>query len=53
MYQALPFQNSQPPLTGEIMEQLPQLRIKDNVDHAGLSLPLLTLKDKMPSKTEA
>jgi hypothetical protein len=37
-----------PPLsTGEKKEQLLQLRIKDNVDLAGLSQPLPPLKDSM------
>jgi len=38
-------QTSLTQLTGELKELLIQLKTKDNVDHAGLSQPLLPLKE--------
>ena len=39
-------------LTGEPKVQSMQLKIKDNADHAGHSLPLALLKDTISSKPE-
>jgi hypothetical protein len=36
---------TKPLSTGTLKEQLPLLRIKEDVVHAGLSLPLESLKD--------
>jgi hypothetical protein len=41
----LMIQTSLTQLTGELKELLIQLKTKDNVDHAGLSQPLLPLKE--------
>merc|ERR1712166_802642 len=43
---------SQPPSIGDNTEPSTPSRTKDNVDHAGLSLPLLPLKDTTPSNKD-
>merc|ERR1712195_101772 len=43
---------SQPPSIGDNTEPSTPSRTKDNVDHAGLSLPLQPLKDTMPSNKD-
>jgi len=39
-------------LIGDKEEPFPQLKTKDNVDHAGLSPPLVPWKEPMPSEPE-